>query len=144
MAEMIAKISPFNTPSEYYSQYGVEAIDLAPYYGFYIGNVIKYLMRAGFKSRDSLGDLIKASDYLYRRQKRITEENLDPEFDLPKIDEKTEIYLEDKYSAVAASMFETNEKLAEIFNWVVVFKFERAKEELDNYIFKIILAEYVK
>jgi len=45
---------------------GVECIDIIEHYTFNIGNAIKYLWRAGFKSKDPVEDLEKAVWYTMR------------------------------------------------------------------------------
>jgi len=45
---------------------GVECIDIIEHYTFNIGNAIKYLWRAGFKSVDPIEDLEKAVWYTQR------------------------------------------------------------------------------
>lgn len=60
-----------NHPS-YYKRGGVEAIDAIEAWelGFHLGNVVKYIARAGRKTADSLQDLQKAAWYLDREIKR--------------------------------------------------------------------------
>jgi hypothetical protein len=57
---------PVNHPVHYNSHpSGIECIEIARHYGFNVGNVIKYLWRAGLKnSADELEDLKKALWYL--------------------------------------------------------------------------------
>ena len=50
----------------------IEAAGLA--WGFDLGNVLKYVWRAGRKNEDALGDLKKARDYLDRVIGRLEEE----------------------------------------------------------------------
>ena len=61
-----------NHPS-YYKRGGIEAIDAIEAWelGFHLGNVVKYIARAGRKTADSLQDLQKAAWYLDREIKRI-------------------------------------------------------------------------
>ena len=61
-----------NHPS-YYKTGGIEAIDAIEAWelGFNLGNVVKYIARAGRKTKDSLQDLRKAAWYLDREIKRI-------------------------------------------------------------------------
>lgn len=56
-----------NHPS-YYTTGGVEAIDAIEAWelGFHLGNVVKYIARAGHKTADGLWDLKKAEWYLSR------------------------------------------------------------------------------
>ena len=60
-----------NHPS-YYTTGGIEAIDAIETWGlgFNLGNVVKYIARAGRKTADSLQDLRKAAWYLDREIKR--------------------------------------------------------------------------
>jgi hypothetical protein len=65
--EHIEKREAVNHPS-YYKTGGVEAIDAIEAWGlgFNLGNVVKYIARAGHKTADSLQDLRKAAWYLNR------------------------------------------------------------------------------
>ena len=58
---------------DYYKRGGIEAIDAIEAWGlgFNLGNVVKYIARAGHKTKDSLRDLRKAAWYLDREIKRI-------------------------------------------------------------------------
>ena len=58
---------------DYYKRGGIEAIDAIEAWklGFHLGNVVKYIARAGRKTADSLQDLRKAAWYLDREIKRI-------------------------------------------------------------------------
>ena len=60
-----------NHPS-YYTTGGIEAIDAIEAWGlgFNLGNVVKYIARAGHKTKDGLRDLKKAEWYLSREIKR--------------------------------------------------------------------------
>ena len=57
---------------DYYKTGGIEAIDAIEAWGlgFNLGNVVKYIARAGHKTADSLQDLQKAAWYLDREIKR--------------------------------------------------------------------------
>ena len=57
---------------DYYKRGGVEAIDAIEAWGlgFNLGNVVKYVARAGHKTADGLRDLRKAAWYLDREIKR--------------------------------------------------------------------------
>ena len=57
-------------PTYYYSKHGTEAIDVIEQYelNFNLGNVIKYVLRAG-KKGNKVDDLEKAIWYLYREIK---------------------------------------------------------------------------
>jgi len=62
-----------NHPTHYTSHpSGVECITVTEHYGFNIGNAIKYLWRAGFKSKDPIEDLRKAAWYVNREIERLT------------------------------------------------------------------------
>ena len=56
-----------NHPDHYRSKHGVEVIDIIEEFGlgFHLGNVVKYVLRAGHKN-DELEDLLKAKWYLER------------------------------------------------------------------------------
>lgn len=59
---------------EYYNKHpsGVECIDIVEWYNFNIGNVLKYLWRAGLKDENpTLQDLKKAQFYLEREIERL-------------------------------------------------------------------------
>lgn len=58
-------------PAHYCSD-GIEAIDVIEAFGlgFCLGNVVKYVLRAGRKSADALEDLRKAQWYLEREIER--------------------------------------------------------------------------
>lgn len=49
---------------------GVECVDVAEHFGFNLGNAIKYIWRAGLKSKDPIEDLKKAAWYLNREIER--------------------------------------------------------------------------
>lgn len=68
-----------NNPKHYNSHpSGVECIQIAEHYNFNIGNVIKYLWRAGLK-HDAIVDLKKAAWYLDREiQKRESDQKSCP------------------------------------------------------------------
>ena len=57
---------------DYYKRGGVEAIDAIEAWGldFHLGNVVKYIARAGRKTKDGLRDLKKAEWYLSREIER--------------------------------------------------------------------------
>jgi len=61
---------------DYYKRGGVEAIDAIEAWelGFHLGNVVKYIARAGRKTADSLRDLKKAEWYLNREIERMERE----------------------------------------------------------------------
>ena len=57
---------------DYYKRGGIEAIDAIEAWGlgFHLGNVVKYIARAGRKTKDGLRDLKKAEWYLNREIER--------------------------------------------------------------------------
>lgn len=63
-----------NHPSHYTSHpSGIECIQITEHFNFNVGNAIKYLWRAGFKSTTSkLEDLRKAAWYVNREIERVT------------------------------------------------------------------------
>ena len=63
---------PVNSPS-HYTRGGIEAIDFieAKGLGFCLGNVVKYVSRAGFKADAKIQDLEKAQWYLTREIARM-------------------------------------------------------------------------
>lgn len=71
-ATYVTREDVVNHPS-HYTQHpsGVECIDIAEEYGFNLGNVLKYVWRAGLKYSDPLTDLMKARFYLEREIQRI-------------------------------------------------------------------------
>lgn len=55
---------------------GIECIDITQHHNFCIGNVIKYLWRAGLKGQDThIEDLRKAMWYLDREIQRLEQQN---------------------------------------------------------------------
>ena len=62
---------------DYYKRGGVEAIDAIEAWGlgFHLGNVVKYIARAGRKTADSLQDLRKAAWYLDREIERMEQKS---------------------------------------------------------------------
>ena len=54
---------PVNHPAHYNQVPGIECIDAVRHFNFNLGNVIKYVWRAGLKG-DALEDLKKARFYL--------------------------------------------------------------------------------
>jgi hypothetical protein len=67
---MPANHDPVNHPKHYTGHpSGVECIQIAEHFGYCLGNVIKYIWRAGQKG-DALEDLRKARFYLDREIKR--------------------------------------------------------------------------
>lgn len=62
-----------NHPS-HYTQHpsGVECITVTEHFNFNVGNAIKYLWRAGLKSKDPIEDLKKAAWYVNREIERLT------------------------------------------------------------------------
>lgn len=70
--EDIKRREAVNHP-DYYKRGGVEAIDAIEAWGlgFHLGNVVKYIARAGSKTKDGLQDLKKAEWYLSREIERM-------------------------------------------------------------------------
>lgn len=70
------KEDKINHPKHYTSHpSGVECIEITQHHNFCIGNIIKYLWRAGLKGEDTkLEDLKKARWYLDREIARLTDE----------------------------------------------------------------------
>lgn len=66
---------PVNRPS-HYTQHpsGIECIEVTEHFNFCLGNAIKYIWRAGLKSKDPTQDLEKAIYYIRREIIRINEE----------------------------------------------------------------------
>ena len=66
-----------NTKQSYYQlSNGNEVADIAMFLNFSIGNVVKYLFRAGKKDNEAfLKDVKKAYDYVLLEQKRIKDNN---------------------------------------------------------------------
>lgn len=63
---------PINNPTHYTSHpSGIECIEITEHFNFNIGNVIKYVWRAGLKTEDPLTDLNKARFYIEREITRI-------------------------------------------------------------------------
>lgn len=50
---------------------GVECITIAEHMGFCLGNALKYIWRAGLKSKDPIEDLKKARWYIDQEIKRL-------------------------------------------------------------------------
>lgn len=50
---------------------GIECIDVVEHMNFNLGNVIKYVWRAGLKTEDRKEDLEKAKYYIERELKRV-------------------------------------------------------------------------
>lgn len=60
-----ATFDPVNHPAHYTSHpSGVEAIQITRHFSYNLGNVIKYVWRAGIKSPNPLEDLLKAEFYI--------------------------------------------------------------------------------
>ena len=63
------------TPKHYFKRGGVECIKISQTFNFNLGNVIKYIWRAGHKSNESLlKDLRKAREYIDFEILRVEEE----------------------------------------------------------------------
>jgi len=64
---------PVNHPSHYTAYRGVEVIELTEQMNFNRGNAVKYIARAGLKSKDTeLQDLEKALWYIKREIERLS------------------------------------------------------------------------
>lgn len=50
---------------------GIECIQVVQWFNFNLGNVIKYVWRAGLKTKEPIKDLKKAKDYIEYEIKRI-------------------------------------------------------------------------
>ncbi len=59
-----------NHPPHYKFSNGAEVIDLTENLSFNLGNVVKYVARAGRKTEDPFEDLFKAEFYLNREIQR--------------------------------------------------------------------------
>ena len=68
-----------NTNPDYYKTGGIEPIDFikAQRLNFNLGNVVKYVCRAGRKTDDPTEDLEKAMYYLQHELAAVKEENLE-------------------------------------------------------------------
>lgn len=65
MKEKVLKMNEISSPDHYGFPGGVEVIDLTRHMDFLLGNVVKYVCRAGRKEGVSgLEDLLKAERYL--------------------------------------------------------------------------------
>lgn len=63
---------PVNHPPHYTAHpSGVEAITITEHYNFNVGNAIKYLWRAGLKTKSPIEDLRKAAWYINREIARL-------------------------------------------------------------------------
>ena len=66
---------PIN-PTHYKSHpSGIEVIEITEHMNFCRGNAIKYILRAGLKSKDATEDLKKAVWYINREIQRISNES---------------------------------------------------------------------
>jgi hypothetical protein len=66
---------PIN-PTHYKSHpSGIEVIEITEHMNFCRGNAIKYILRAGLKSKDATEDLKKAAWYINREIQRISNES---------------------------------------------------------------------
>ena len=68
----MADADPVNSPAHYTAYNGLEVIDLTEQMSFNRGNAVKYLARAGLKSKDTeIQDLEKAAWYVNREIARL-------------------------------------------------------------------------
>lgn len=67
-----AKVDPVKHPSHYTSHpSGVECLTITRHMNFNLGNAVKYIWRAGLKSKDPVQDLEKAVFYLQDEIRRL-------------------------------------------------------------------------
>ena len=68
----VTRADAVNHP-RHYNQHpsGVECVDIVEEFNFNLGNVVKYVWRAGLKCPDPLTNLMKAEFYLNREIQRI-------------------------------------------------------------------------
>jgi hypothetical protein len=66
------KYNPVEHPDHYNQLENIECIDVVENFNFNLGNVIKYVWRAGFKTNNPLEDLKKAEFYIKREIERVT------------------------------------------------------------------------
>ena len=62
------------SPKHYQFSNGAQVIDITENLSFNLGNIVKYVSRAGRKTADPTEDLLKAQFYLERELERLTEE----------------------------------------------------------------------
>lgn len=68
---------PVSHPAHFTSHAsGIECIEVTEHFNFCLGNVIKYVWRAGLKSEDPIEDLEKAAWYLRREISRLQVQRL--------------------------------------------------------------------
>ena len=68
----MADADPVNSPAHYTAYNGIEVIDLTEQMNFNRGNAVKYIARAGLKSKDTeIQDLEKAAWYVNREIARL-------------------------------------------------------------------------
>ena len=71
-----AKDDPVNHPAHYTAYKGIEVIQLTEQMNFNRGNAVKYIARAGLKSKDTeIQDLEKARQYIDFEIARLEREN---------------------------------------------------------------------
>jgi hypothetical protein len=63
---------PFNPPHYLRHPSGVQCITITEHMSFNLGNVVKYVWRAGLKTDDAVTDLRKAAWYLEREIQRLS------------------------------------------------------------------------
>lgn len=76
MGNLLVRPDVINHPPHYKAG-GIETIDFieAKELGYHLGNVVKYISRAGIKSHDPLEDLKKARWYLERHIANMEKQN---------------------------------------------------------------------
>lgn len=73
--DLCSEGSVVNHPPHYTSHpSGIEAIQITEHMNFCLGNAIKYIWRAGLKSKSPVEDLRKARWYIDRELRRLTKE----------------------------------------------------------------------
>ncbi|MFI8815743.1 MULTISPECIES: DUF3310 domain-containing protein [unclassified Streptomyces] len=71
-AGFVEVVDEVNNPSHYaWLANGVEVIDITEQLNFSLGNVVKYVLRAGHKTDEPITDLRKAAWYIDREIKRL-------------------------------------------------------------------------
>ena len=72
MGEISARVNDAVNPGHYRSHpSGIECIQVTEHMSFNLGNLVKYVWRAGLKTDDPLDDLNKAKWYLDREIARL-------------------------------------------------------------------------
>ena len=74
--KQMGQSSPHSNPVNYPEHYighpsGIECIQVTEHMNFCLGNVVKYVWRAGLKNKDPIRDLEKARFYIDREISRL-------------------------------------------------------------------------